>query len=81
MNLKKTIFIIICFSAFAKGFAQQEAAYVRAEEEKWLPKHFIRDIFQDSKGIMWIGTNAGLYKYNLHTLENINLTKKRRRNF
>lgn len=50
--------------------------YNAAKEEEWLPKHFIRDIFQDAKGNLWIGTNAGLYKYNLHTLENINLTKK-----
>jgi ligand-binding sensor domain-containing protein len=62
MIVKKTIPLILFLFAFATGFAQQDGAYNRAEEEKWLPKHFIHDIFQDSKGCMWIGTNEGLYK-------------------
>ncbi len=32
-------------------------------EENWLPRRSINCLFQDSKGLLWVGTVSGLYRY------------------
>lgn len=50
--------------------------YADPLKEKWLPHQSVRTIFQDATGNLWVGTNGGVYKYNLFTTVNFNLTKK-----
>ena len=76
MYLRYTTLLYICLWFLKPLQGQNTQPYAHAQAETWLPKHLIRDIYQDAKGGIWICTNAGLYKYNLHALENINLTKK-----
>ncbi len=49
--------------------------YTNLEEAKWFPRQSVRCIFQDSKGYMWIGTNAGLFRYNTFELKNYDMSK------
>lgn len=49
--------------------------YNNLADEEWLPRQSIRTLFQDSKANLWVGTNEGLFKYNLYEAVNYNLTK------
>jgi signal transduction histidine kinase/ligand-binding sensor domain-containing protein/DNA-binding response OmpR family regulator len=72
----KTFFIsfLCCISIY--GDAQKNTGFLPAIEETWLPHQSVRALFQDANGNIWAGTNAGLFKYNLNTVVNYNLTKK-----
>ena len=39
-----------------------------------LPSNAIRAIFKDSRGIMWFGTDAGVYRYDGLTFKTFNTT-------
>ena len=69
------IVLIICICRVGHAQKKINEAYTLTEE-KWLPRQSIRTIFQDSKGNMWVGTNAGLYKYNLFAAINYNFSQK-----
>ncbi|HEY0668843.1 MAG TPA: two-component regulator propeller domain-containing protein [Sphingobacteriaceae bacterium] len=73
----KLLFISIFLIFNKPGYSQSPLKlYTTITEEKWLPANSVRIIFQDSKGFIWVGTNSGLFKYNLHTATNFNLTQK-----
>ncbi|AWW00139.1 hybrid sensor histidine kinase/response regulator transcription factor [Arcticibacterium luteifluviistationis] len=36
---------------------------LRISEEGWLPNRSVNCIFQDSEGLLWVGTGSGLYEY------------------
>ncbi|MFT6202896.1 MAG: signal transduction histidine kinase/ligand-binding sensor domain-containing protein [Spirosomataceae bacterium] len=42
------------------GFSQSKTI---TSAESWLPSRNVNTIFQDSEGILWVGTGSGLYKY------------------
>ena len=44
------------------GQEASDAGY-RVSEEKWLPNRKINCLFQDSEGLLWVGTGSGLYRY------------------
>jgi signal transduction histidine kinase/DNA-binding response OmpR family regulator/ligand-binding sensor domain-containing protein len=69
MNVKKLkIFLFLLLTVLSAQSQAQKITdyYNQLTEEEWLPRQAIRSIFQDSKGNLWVATNAGLYKYNLY---------------
>ncbi|UBM59143.1 response regulator [Marinilongibacter aquaticus] len=55
-------FALFCIQNLA--FAQTgDHANLITEEEDWLPRRSINCIFQDSRGLLWIGAISGLYRY------------------
>ncbi len=58
------IYILIFLSLSFRVIGQkiQEDRYI-ISEEKWLPNRAINCIFQDSEGLLWVGTGSGLYCY------------------
>lgn len=72
MRFFLTIFCLLYLNAKA----QQTAWSADPAKENWLPNQAIRTIYQDFKGNIWVGTNGGVYKYNLFNVVNYNLTKK-----
>ena len=45
---------------------------MRWSKEYGLKHHSVYDLAVDSKGIIWIGTEEGLYRHHGHEFENIN---------
>ncbi len=41
----------------------QAGGHSLVSEEKWIPNRTINCIFQDSEGLLWVGTGSGLYRY------------------
>ncbi|MBK0382855.1 response regulator [Pedobacter sp. SD-b] len=83
--MRKLVFLIFLFVFILRfeGVYSQEIRdyYSTLSEEKWFPRQSIRSIFQDSKGYLWIATNAGLFSYNNYLLKNIDISKKLQTNF
>ena len=79
-NLKVVISIfhiwlsIVLSTQFSKAQGIEDY-YAQLNEEKWLPRQAVRCMFQDSKGYLWVGTNAGLYRYNTFELKNYNMSR------
>ena len=75
-----------CFCAFFLMLSIQlhaqspSAQYSDLSQENWFPKQAVLSVYQDSKDRLWIGTNAGLYHYNLSNLINFNLSQKSKGN-
>lgn len=46
----------------------QPVSFKRISVEHGLPSAYVTTIFQDSKGFMWFGTDAGLCRYDGHTV-------------
>ncbi|MGV3504774.1 MAG: two-component regulator propeller domain-containing protein [Adhaeribacter sp.] len=70
--------VFLSLLIFGMGARAQEAGnsfYTEVSEEKWLPNYAILRIFQDSKGYIWVGTNAGLFKYDGLTTTNYAFTQ------
>jgi signal transduction histidine kinase/DNA-binding response OmpR family regulator/streptogramin lyase len=76
--VKKIFWFLLLISVCCNSlFSQQtEKLYGSINEETWLPHQSVRAMFQDATGNIWVGTNAGLNKYNLFSVTNFNLTKK-----
>lgn len=51
------LFLITCYGY---SFAQSKTI---TSAENWLPSRSVNTVFQDSEGILWVGTGSGLYKY------------------
>lgn len=52
-------FLTFCFC----GASAQHPYYYSISDDNGLPSNEVYDMFQDSIGFMWLGTNAGLYRY------------------
>ncbi|HLP37714.1 response regulator [Lacibacter sp.] len=75
--MKRFVLLIsILCSLLNESNGQGKITYADPSKEKWLPHQAIRTIYQDETGTIWVGTNGGVYKYNLFTAVNYNLTKK-----
>lgn len=61
--MKILVLIPFLLLLFFSATAQQPYAWQLTDEDG-LPTMVIYDLFQDSKGYMWIGTEAGICKYN-----------------
>ncbi|SOE20780.1 Signal transduction histidine kinase [Spirosomataceae bacterium TFI 002] len=55
------LFLFWTVSTFAQQITPENAIVSR---ENWLPNRTINAIFQDSEGLLWVGTTNGLYQYN-----------------
>lgn len=58
-------FFLVNFLALLINLSGQEIDLnnLRISEEGWLPNRSINCIFQDSEGLLWVGTGSGLYEY------------------
>lgn len=73
----RSLFFVLFVILFYPGKGQEiNAIYSNAKLAKWFPHQTVRCLYQDSKGIMWIGTLAGLFKYDISNLKHYNLNKK-----
>lgn len=81
-KLALIIFLIICLGDTGWIKAQQILDYYsHLNEEKWFPRQTIRCIYQDSKGYLWVATNAGLFSYNNYQLKNFDISKNLQTDF
>ncbi|MCC6838432.1 MAG: hypothetical protein IT234_07845, partial [Bacteroidia bacterium] len=65
MHIKKQL-LCLALSAFCMlpVCVAQHPFYHTITDEDGLPSSEVYQIIQDSKGYMWIGCDAGLYRYN-----------------
>ncbi len=66
--LNKYIYIFILFLIPCLGLSQYTNSF-HLSINNGLPNNAVRAIFKDSKGIIWIGTDGGLCKYNGRDVE------------
>lgn len=59
-------FIIIILSFAATSYAQIHQRYLHLTTNQGLAHNRVNATFQDSKGFIWFGTNAGLNRYDGH---------------
>lgn len=80
MHLKflPVLFFLLLLGLGARSREITKPFYTEVSEEKWLPNYAILRIFQDSKGFIWVGTNAGLFKYDGLTTTNYAFTQSDR---
>jgi ligand-binding sensor domain-containing protein len=64
-NLQVSIFLLILISFNDTAVAQQYI-FTSYSSEDGLVSNFVRRIFQDSKGFLWIATQEGISKYDGH---------------
>ncbi|EOR92550.1 sensor histidine kinase/response regulator [Arcticibacter svalbardensis MN12-7] len=77
LSLLRYFLAVICFallSQFKTAAQEINHYYSHLDEEKWFPRQSVRCIFQDKKGYLWIGTNAGLFRYDTHELTNFDMS-------
>jgi ligand-binding sensor domain-containing protein/two-component sensor histidine kinase len=60
--VKKNIVLLFCF--LFNALAAQNPSYQHLNDETDLPSNEVFSIIQDHKGFIWIGCDAGLYRYN-----------------
>lgn len=65
MSLKNRlhIFLFVIANSIAKIFFAQYPQYFSYNNENGLPSNEVYSIVQDSKGFIWIGCDAGLFKF------------------
>lgn len=69
----KNILLFFCFCFFSANITAQVYDYELINQEKGLPSSTIFSIIQDSRDIIWIGTDgAGLVRYNGTSFQVIN---------
>ncbi|MFA6151610.1 MAG: histidine kinase [Chitinophagaceae bacterium] len=65
--MKFTLLFVLCFIGFSRGnlkvFAQEFPAQ-HFDLESGLPSNTIYDVYEDENGLIWIGTNKGIARYN-----------------
>lgn len=54
---------LITFVLFAHSVKSQTPYHYTLDEEKGLPSNEVYQVIQDKEGFIWLGTNAGLYRY------------------
>ena len=70
MRLNKRLLFIIYVFLFLKQQSQNsQNAIIDKIDSRSLTNSFISTIFQDQKGYIWVGTLAGLNKYNGYDFE------------
>ena len=71
---KATLFIVLFIFVCTKGFVAQTTSFITYGVEEGLVQSQIKSLVQDNDGSLWIGTLAGLSRYDGRTFENF--TKK-----
>lgn len=71
---KATLFILLFIFVCTKGFVAQTTSFITYGVEEGLVQSQIKSLVQDNDGSLWIGTLAGLSRYDGRTFENF--TKK-----
>lgn len=63
--IKKLAYIILLLGGFVNPASGQRITpdNSHVSRENWLPNRTINAIFQDSEGLLWVGTTNGLYQY------------------
>ncbi len=61
MDLKKWLFLVLTFLC-QSVFGQSPYHYV-IDKAKGLPSNNVYDVYQDSKGFIWLSTNEGICRY------------------
>ncbi len=72
MRLSTAIMLVICFAlSFGRsGIAQvRNYAFQQLTEEQGLSQDFLYTLTQDQRGFLWIGTGAGLSRYDGHEIK------------
>lgn len=70
-NLWFAFFLLPFTNTYSQNLSRY---YSHLEEVKWFPRQSVRCLYQDSKGYLWVGTNAGLYRYNTVELKNFDMS-------
>lgn len=61
---KLPLIYIVAILTIATGLFSQNPVYFQTSIEDGLPSNEVYSIIQDKKGFIWIGCDAGIYKYN-----------------
>ena len=64
-----TVSFFISVFAYVSGQTVYNFEQINVDLEKGLSEAAVRTIYQDSKGLMWIGTQDGLNRYNGHDIK------------
>ena len=78
MHLSKLIFFYLLFFLLSSGkLIAQSPSYIHYDVTSGLPTNEIFSLKQDHKGFLWIGTDAGLVRYDGNTFYLLNNPKSR----
>lgn len=78
MHLSKFIFFYLVFIFFSAGkLLAQSPSYIHYDITSGLPTNEIYSLKQDRKGFLWIGTDAGLVRYDGNSFFLLNNPKSR----
>ncbi|MCK6691697.1 MAG: histidine kinase [Thermoanaerobaculia bacterium] len=73
--MKTPPLLLVCTLAATGACAQYplrvEPVYRNYSTDQGLPNNWVYDIFQDSKGYIWIATNSGVCRFNGYTFEQL----------
>ncbi len=64
--------IIFVFTVYETGYSQQNFFFERMKTESSSFEVKIFSIFEDSRGVMWVGTDFGLFRYDGNTFKSYN---------
>lgn len=56
-------YLLICFFFFSISLWSQRPPFKEFNIDNGLPSNMVRCVFKDSKGLIWIGTQSGLVRY------------------
>lgn len=62
------IFVLILQSVFGFGFDKQTISFKKFPFKESLPNSIVKRVFQDSRGFVWLGTEAGICRYDGYKL-------------
>lgn len=60
----KRLILFICFVVIRSNIHAQYPFFHHITDEQGLPSNEVYSIVQDAKGFIWVGCDAGLYRYN-----------------
>ncbi len=69
--IRKTIFLLAFWSFLPSGIFCQEGAFRQYTTREGLVQMQVQKVFQDSRGFLWIGTKAGISRFDGEKFENI----------
>ena len=67
--MKNISFTIIIFITIFTQLNAQDLSFEKIGITEGLPHYYVQTVFEDNEGFLWIGTVAGLVKYNGYTMK------------